>query len=94
LDNEESLIISIEDNGIGIQEDKLDIIFNRFEQAHGRDSRYNGTGIGLAFAKQLVGFLKGKIWAKSGGEGKGSKFFVELNKGRNTLKIKIVYLKK
>ncbi len=76
--------ICISDNGIGIKKEKLETIFNRFEQAHnGRNSPYRGTGIGLAFAKQLVGYLKGKIWAESDGEGKGSKFYVELKKGRD-----------
>ncbi len=84
LNKKESIAIIIEDNGIGIPKEKLDIIFNRFEQAHeGRNSKYKGTGIGLAFARQLVGFLKGNIWAESEGEDKGSKFFVELKKGKN-----------
>jgi diguanylate cyclase (GGDEF)-like protein len=84
MNKEESIIICIEDNGIGIVKEKLDIIFNRFERAlGGMESMYRGTGIGLAFAKQLVGFLKGKIWAESEGEGKGSKFFIELKKGKN-----------
>jgi diguanylate cyclase (GGDEF)-like protein len=82
-EKDNSVSICISDNGIGIQKDKLEMIFNRFEQAHnGRNSPYRGTGIGLAFAKQLVGYLKGNIWAESEGEGKGSKFFVEFKKGK------------
>jgi CheY-like chemotaxis protein/anti-sigma regulatory factor (Ser/Thr protein kinase) len=78
------VLISVSDNGIGINKKKLETIFNRFEQAHdGRNSPYRGTGIGLAFSKQLVGYLKGRIWAESEGEGKGAKFTVELEKGKH-----------
>jgi len=83
-DKDNEVLICIADNGIGIQKNKLKTIFDRFEQAHnGRNSPYRGTGIGLAFAKQLVGYLKGEIWAESEGEGKGSKIFIELKKGKN-----------
>ncbi len=44
---------------------------------------HRGTGIGLAFSKKLVKYLKGRIWAESEGEGKGSRFIIELKKGRN-----------
>jgi len=80
-----SVLIVISDNGIGINREKLQSIFNRFEQAHeGRNSPYRGTGIGLAFAKQLVEYLKGKIWAESEGENKGSKFIIEFKKGKKS----------
>ncbi len=86
------VLICISDNGIGIKKDKLETIFNRFEQAHnGRNSPYRGTGIGLAFAKQLVGYLKGNIWAESDGEGKGSKFFIEFKKGKDIFDKKDFY---
>ncbi len=75
--------ITVADNGIGVPPDKLDTIFNRFEQAHlEKNSFYRGTGIGLAFAKQLVGYMKGEIRAESGGRGKGSCFIVAFKKGR------------
>ncbi len=77
------ILISISDNGIGIPKEKLKIIFNRFEQLHdGRNSQYHGTGIGLAFSKQLTDFLKGEIWAESEGPGKGSRFLIKMKKGR------------
>jgi diguanylate cyclase (GGDEF)-like protein len=83
-DLEDRVQIHVSDNGIGIPKSKLETIFNRFEQAHvGRNSPYRGTGIGLAFAKQLVGYLHGRIWAESEGERKGSRFVVELRKGRD-----------
>ncbi len=76
--------IIISDNGIGISKDKLEAIFNRFEQAEGgRNSIYKGTGIGLAYSRQLVELLKGSISAESEGPGKGSKFIIDFPKGRN-----------
>jgi len=79
----DKVAIKIIDNGKGIPSEKLDSIFNRFEQVDGgMDSVYKGTGIGLAFAKQLTGYLKGNIYAQSEGLGKGSQFVVELQKGK------------
>ncbi len=65
---EKDIMIAVSDNGIGIHGDKLKVVFNRFEQLQeGRNSQYRGTGIGLAFSKQLTDYLKGKIWAESEG---------------------------
>lgn len=76
------VVICIEDNGIGIPQASLESIFNRFEQAHaGRNSKYRGSGIGLAFSKQIIEHLRGRIWAESPGADKGSQFFIELKKG-------------
>lgn len=66
--------ISIEDTGIGIAADKIDTIFNTFEQGDGSISReYGGTGLGLSITKQLVELHGGRIWVKST-EKKGSVF--------------------
>lgn len=66
--------LSIKDTGIGIPDDKKDLIFNRFAQLN---SSRVGSGIGLALTKSLVELLGGKIWFESE-EGVGSEFFVEL----------------
>ncbi|MGL5196649.1 MAG: MASE1 domain-containing protein [Chroococcales cyanobacterium] len=66
--------ITITDTGIGIAEDKLERIFESFEQAEGSTGRlYGGTGVGLAIAKQLVELHGGQIWVTSR-LGEGSKF--------------------
>ena len=69
---------SVQDNGIGITPDDMKRLFT--EGGHGADSikiNVHSTGYGLFIAKQIVEVHKGKIWAESGGEGKGSKFIVE-----------------
>jgi diguanylate cyclase (GGDEF)-like protein len=74
--------ITIKDNGIGISNENLSRLFKRFEQVEGgRNSYYKGTGIGLAFSKQLVELLHGTIRAASEGEGCGAAFSIELLKG-------------
>ncbi|GFZ32791.1 hypothetical protein CSC2_33170 [Clostridium zeae] len=71
--NEGYLEVSVEDQGIGIPEDKLQDIFKIYEQVEGVSSNYGGTGIGLYITKQLVELHKGSIVASSD-FGKGSKF--------------------
>ncbi|MBK8397985.1 MAG: response regulator [Leptospiraceae bacterium] len=68
------LNISIIDTGIGIPSDKLDAIFESFEQVDASNTRERGgTGLGLSVTKQLVELQGGKIFVESE-LGKGSKF--------------------
>ena len=68
------LAITVSDTGIGIGEDKLERIFESFEQGDGSTAReYGGTGLGLTVAQQLVELHAGKIWVSST-VGVGSKF--------------------
>jgi PAS domain S-box-containing protein len=70
---------SISDTGIGIPEDKLNHIFENFNQASSGTSRiYGGTGLGLAIVKQLVELQGGKIRVKSTIK-KGSNFSFSLS---------------
>ena len=72
------LSFSVEDTGIGILEEKLTQIFERFVQASSATTRqYGGTGLGLAITKKLVELQHGKIGATST-PGQGSTFTVEL----------------
>ncbi|NEQ75035.1 MAG: response regulator [Okeania sp. SIO2C9] len=74
----QELRIVVSDTGIGIPGDKLDRIFNSFEQAEGSTARkYGGTGLGLAVTKQLVELHGGHIWVESE-VGIGSRFYFTL----------------
>ena len=74
-----AISFSVKDTGIGIQEPKLDKIFDNFQQASSGTSRlYGGTGLGLAIVKQLVEAQDGKIEVCSK-EGKGSNFTFSLS---------------
>lgn len=65
-DKQDSIVISIKDTGIGIPDDKLDVIFERFGQVDTSLSRNNeGSGIGLSLVKALVEAHKGTISVKS-----------------------------
>lgn len=77
-------IISVRDNGIGIDEQFQEQIFLIFKRLHTQD-RYNGTGIGLALCKKLVEQHEGKIWVQSI-VGKGSTFSFSISKRLNTIK--------
>ena len=76
---EETLYVSVEDNGIGISADMLPRVFNLFEQAtRSSDRADGGLGIGLALAQNLVALHGGTIHAESQGLGEGCKFIVKL----------------
>ncbi|WP_122893046.1 sensor histidine kinase [Arcobacter peruensis] len=65
-DDSEYIRILVKDDGIGISENQLATIFDRFKQVDGSTSRkYGGTGLGLSITKELVSLLKGKIFVNS-----------------------------
>jgi signal transduction histidine kinase len=76
--------VSVQDTGIGISEEHLPYIFQRFWQADtGASREFPGLGIGLALARHLVELHGGTIKATSGGPGHGSTFTVALPAGQH-----------
>ena len=77
-----TLEFSVQDTGIGIPEDKMERIFENFQQASSDTSRlYGGTGLGLAITKQLVEQQGGSIDVKSNlGEGSTFSFTLSFQK--------------
>ena len=68
------LYVKVRDTGEGIPEDKLEQVFEVFQQADGSTTRkYGGTGLGLSICKQISRLMKGDVWVESQ-VGKGSTF--------------------
>ncbi len=79
----ENVTIVVKDSGIGIEQEKLDTIFQKFVQADSSITRkYGGTGLGLAITKTLVTSMNGTITARSD-VGKGSTFAISLPLARS-----------
>jgi signal transduction histidine kinase len=74
------LKIIVKDTGIGMSEKNINVLFGRvFERGEEAKKAFaTGRGIGLYIAGQIIKDHKGKIWAESDGEGKGSVFYIEL----------------
>lgn len=79
-------VIIVKDNGIGIPSDQVSKIFDRFYQIDSSKTRgYEGTGVGMAIAKELVELHHGTITVESK-EGQGSTFTVQLRLGKEHLR--------
>lgn len=83
---------SVEDTGIGIESNRLEKIFDEFEQENLSTTRkYGGTGLGLAIVKNLSHLMGGEVHVESE-KGKGTKFLVQIPLERTTLPYKVADL--
>ena len=76
-DGKDQILISVEDQGMGIPEEDRAVIFNEFSKLKRKKVGIQGTGLGLAISKKIVEAHGGKIWVESLPQ-KGSKFFFSL----------------
>ncbi|MCP4512557.1 MAG: histidine kinase, partial [Fuerstiella sp.] len=74
-DEDTVLQFSVRDTGVGIPDDRLDHVFDAFEQADSSTTRrFGGTGLGLAISSRIVNLMHGRVWVESD-VGRGSTFF-------------------
>jgi signal transduction histidine kinase len=72
-------VVSVRDEGIGLEPADLDRIFERFVQAASGPVRgHAGLGLGLYVARQIARAHQGEVWAASPGKGRGSTFYLRL----------------
>lgn len=80
VERRDNVLVVVSDEGIGIPEEKVERIFDRFYQIDGSSRRrFGGAGIGLAIVKRIIEAHDGDIWVRSEAE-KGSSFYFTLPK--------------
>jgi signal transduction histidine kinase len=70
--------VSVIDNGVGISDKELTMVFNKYEMTEaGKNAALKGTGLGLAICKEIIDLHQGEIWVESK-LGEGSTFYFTL----------------
>ena len=84
---DDNALIAVQDTGVGIAQEMVNRIFDRFEQGDNSSRRtFGGLGLGLTIAKHLAELHGGTITAHSDGEGRGSTFTISLPLTRSFVK--------
>ncbi len=84
-DRNNDLELSVSDNGMGIPDDELGLVFDKFMQSSRTKTGAGGTGLGLPICRQIIAAHGGKIWAKNNPQG-GAVFFALIPKRREDSK--------
>ena len=74
---EKNLLVTVSDNGVGIPEDELEAVFDKFIQSSKTRTGAGGTGLGLAICREIVEAHNGRIWADNR-EGGGARLSFEI----------------
>ncbi len=78
------ILVSVEDNGIGIDKNEIDLIWERFYKSDkSRSKEKGGTGLGLAIVRNIINDHSQEIWVESD-VGMGTKFYFTLDKGSSS----------
>lgn len=90
--NEKKVVVAVKDTGIGLKKEDMSKLFHRFSSIGGRymNKTAQSTGLGLYLSKNIIKLHKGKMWAESEGEGRGSTFSFSLEsyeKGKESEKV-------
>lgn len=81
--DEKHVVLRVRDNGVGIPEHELKRIFKRFHRVPGRSQgKVKGTGLGLFIVRTITRKHGGRVFAESGGEGRGATVVLELPRSR------------
>ncbi len=75
--SEKHIVFEVRDNGIGIKEEELPTVFDRYYKSKKNEYSQNSTGLGLFIAKEIVGKHEGSIWIRSVVD-EGTSVFVQL----------------
>ena len=76
-------VVSVKDNGIGIEANQIEHVFDEFYKADYSRHDLQSTGLGLSICKRIVEKHGGRIWVESQGKNKGSTFFFTLKSLKN-----------
>jgi PAS domain S-box-containing protein len=77
------IIVSVKDNGIGLEPNQIQHVFDEFYKVDYSRHDLQSTGLGLSICKRIVEKHGGRIWVESPGKGKGSTFFFTLKQLKN-----------